>query len=353
MGLLETTAPATLQAVIIFLTVIDCAAIGLRLYTKKALGQRLTIDDWSAVLGFSFVLALAVYFSIGIANHYVGYPYPEDFTGDEYHPIASGSYQHFWVWHLLLFIALWFIKCSLVLLYRRILVADTGNYTDWANILVLLSLILVTLWSLSFALTWSLACRPLRDFWDFPYVPSKPTCVDTWKLNSAITISDFLIDLIILLVPVPMVWRLHLPTMRKIAVLIVFGLGSIAVAASIMRMVRVVWVASDETNDIDGLLLNTTVLFWSMIEANLGLLAACLPTLRGIVKIRSVDTLIQSYRSRSWLKSSGRYNQSTGEHDGLPLTRSTFTEGNDSPNKRQMKHPHDITITTTHSMEVN
>lgn len=60
MRLLETTAPAALQAVIIFLTVVDCVAIGLRLYTKKALGQNLKIDDLFALLAFVSSLALVL-----------------------------------------------------------------------------------------------------------------------------------------------------------------------------------------------------------------------------------------------------------------------------------------------------
>lgn len=98
------------------------------------------------------------------------------------------------------------------------------------------------------------------------------------------------------------------------------------------------------------LVLNTTVLFWGMIEANLGLLAACLPTLRGLLKLRTVDSLIQSYRSRSWLRSSERSNKSTGELDGLPLTNSTFQEGKGRSFESKTKYPHDITLTTTHSV---
>jgi hypothetical protein len=60
-----TTSPTTLQVVIIFLTVLNCLVVGLRLYTRQFLGQTIKIDDWFAVAGYVFVLALTIFFSIG------------------------------------------------------------------------------------------------------------------------------------------------------------------------------------------------------------------------------------------------------------------------------------------------
>ena len=113
--------------------------------------------------------------------------------------------KHFYVWNVLLFVALWFIKCSFVFFYRRVLVADKGNYKDWANLLTLFSLALVTTWSLAFGFTWAFACHPVRAFWSFPYGDTEGPCMDTWKLNRAISISDFLTDLFLILIPIPLV----------------------------------------------------------------------------------------------------------------------------------------------------
>jgi hypothetical protein len=129
----------------------------------------------------------------------------------------------------LLFPTLFFTKSTFILFYRRVLVADTGNLRDWANILVHSSLILVLVWALGLGLTWIFVCTPIRAFWSFPYGSGEGTCLDTWKLNQATSISDLVLDVLILVVPVPMVWRLHLPVMRKIAVLTVFFLGAMLV----------------------------------------------------------------------------------------------------------------------------
>ena len=52
MELQETATPLTLQAIVIFLTVLDCVAISLRLYTRRVLGQSIKVDDWFALLAF-------------------------------------------------------------------------------------------------------------------------------------------------------------------------------------------------------------------------------------------------------------------------------------------------------------
>src|SRR4051812_27104332 len=81
---------------------------------------------------------------------------------------------------------------------------------------------------------------------------------------------------------------------------------------------------------LHGLVVNSTVLFWGLVEANLGLLAACLPTLRGLLKTRTMDSLVKSYRSRTWLRSAENSNKATAEQDSLPFAHSPSLEGKKS-----------------------
>ena len=110
-----------------------------------------------------------------------------------------------------------------------------------------------------------------------------------------------------------------------------------------MRMVRVLYVANDDTNDLDGMrmltqnrlwydclpniVLNTTVLFWGMIEANLSLLAACLPSLRALLKTRAMDNLSKSLTSRTWFRFTAKSKQSTPDQMGSPITESPHDDG--------------------------
>src|SRR5688500_3695755 len=89
-----------------------------------------------------------------------------------------------------------------------------------------------------------------------------------------------------------------------------------------------------------------------MIEVNLGLLAACLPTLRGLLKTKTMDTLLKSYRSRTWLRSSqrSRSGKSSGETESLPLTNGPSHTEKHSASLHGDKYPHDITLATLDSV---
>ena len=84
-------------------------------------------------------------------------------------------------------------------------------------------------------------------------------CVDTLRVGYSYAISDFISDMIIILIPIPFVsvkkgkaasatdWpplkilKLHLPPLRKAGVIGVFMLGFLASAASLVRLAWMVW----------------------------------------------------------------------------------------------------------------
>lgn len=135
-------------------------------------------------------------------------------------------------------------------------------------------------------------------------------CVDTLTLGYSYSISDFTSDGLIILIPVPFVsraftsvqtaanyiqvWQLHLPASRKLTVLGVFFLGVLAAAASLIRLLWMIWaqhVGFDVTTDEELML--TEELYWCLMEISLGLLASCLPTIPGIFKTKPVDSVVR------------------------------------------------------------
>jgi len=113
------------------------------------------------------------------------------------------------------------------------------------------------------------------------------------------------VDFIIVALPVPMVVRLHMLTERKVAVLSVFALGAVAVAASIIRLIifyHAKEVAFQPGQDNDLLL--TQILFWSFIESALALIACCLPLVHSVFLKSSIESAVRSIRSLASLRSS-------------------------------------------------
>jgi hypothetical protein len=77
-------------------------------------------------------------------------------------------------------------------------------------------------------------------------------------------------------------------TGRKIAVIGIFSLGALTIAASITRMIVFIQAVQQLKKDFkssgDNDLITTAGLYWSMIESGLGLLAACLPTIYHLLR---------------------------------------------------------------------
>ena len=109
-------------------------------------------------------------------------------------------------------------KASVLLLYFRIFVQKRFRQC------VQVMLGLVTAWTITFFLTNLFACRPVTALVE-PFYGNK--CVDTISMWYAGSVSDIILDLLILLMPIPVVWQLHLPTKQKIGVLAMFFLGTV------------------------------------------------------------------------------------------------------------------------------
>lgn len=75
--------------------------------------------------------------------------------------------------------------------------------------------------TISVALT-TFQCNPIYRAWDFGV---EGTCIDLmtfWMVNGAYSIVS---DIIVLVLPLPMIYALQLPRKTKICLMVVFGLG--------------------------------------------------------------------------------------------------------------------------------
>lgn len=86
-------------------------------------------------------------------------------------------------------------------------------------------------------------------------------------------------DIWILVLPIQLILRIPRPPREKLALFLIFGLGIISTIASIVRLqsLRIFTLSNDPF--YDSLPINT----WSMIEVNIGILCASIPTLKPLV----------------------------------------------------------------------
>lgn len=68
------------------------------------------------------------------------------------------------------------------------------------------------------------ACTPIRGFYDFS-VPAK--CINTVQFYWASAVLNVITDFLILVLPMPVVWKLHMSLRRKIGVSLLFVMGGL------------------------------------------------------------------------------------------------------------------------------
>ena len=111
------------------------------------------------------------------------------------------------------------IKLSVVLLYRRIFVGSLFNRYS------LIMCALIILWSASFLFTSAFACGTnIAYLWRGP-ATMKEYCLDVGAVNLGFGVSDVSIDIMILVTPIPIVWKLKMSMANKIGLMAVFLLG--------------------------------------------------------------------------------------------------------------------------------
>lgn len=119
-------------------------------------------------------------------------------------------------------------------------------------------------------------CSPVRLAFDKSITDGH--CIDNakfWYANAAFSIAT---DLIILLLPMWLVHKLQIPLAQKMALIIVFALGSFVVATSCLRVttINIIATTSDKTYDISSTM-------WTVIEMNVSIVCACLPMVRPLI----------------------------------------------------------------------
>ncbi|KID83087.1 hypothetical protein MGU_09622 [Metarhizium guizhouense ARSEF 977] len=256
---------------ILAFTTVACRIIG-----RRMRGLRLWLDDWFILAALppslGHVLGIAAYaVSHGLGRH-----------------VWAAKRDCLYAWALGLFVAeicytltLVFVELSILsFFWRSFSVRDS---IQWP-ILILASI--VCIWGAAVLLVTFLQCLPTRAIWE-RFNPASSmsannyTCeVDPVKFFYANAIPTIVTDLVMLVLPVPYVWRLQLPRIQKIALGCVFLAG---VFVTIVSMIRFYHLLSLDLDDPDITWNFVTVGIWSFVEGNTAIVCACLPFLRPVI----------------------------------------------------------------------
>ncbi|KAG8165136.1 hypothetical protein KVR01_005411 [Diaporthe batatas] len=115
-------------------------------------------------------------------------------------------------------------------------------------------------------------CNPPRKAWD---VDIPGTCGNANMMYTAMASADLIIDVIVILLPMPILWTLQLKTSKKILLTAVFGLGFVIIG---ITCVRIKYMLELDPTDITYTFAPLALI--AAIVPLLGIINASLPTMR-------------------------------------------------------------------------
>lgn len=131
-------------------------------------------------------------------------------------------------------VALGCIKLSFLFFYHRIFAVERNSGISY----MLIGMVaLITAWTIAFFFEKIFECG--TDFWAIwgTTMDMMDNCIDTMQVVLWLCITDFATDVIIILIPIPLIWRLKTSPSKKFATSSVFLLGIVTVAASLCRLI--------------------------------------------------------------------------------------------------------------------
>ncbi|KAL4940849.1 hypothetical protein BDV06DRAFT_13694 [Aspergillus oleicola] len=255
-----------------------------RLYIRKFVTNAFGLDDYLVILALVMVLLFAI-LSIIITFYGIGYHMNTV-------PAAKLVTMQYIVYCSLcsyLFVAL-AVKTSLTVFIMRVF---PTTFIRRLGISMIIFMIVMTI-SGEFPLIFQ--CSPVRAAWDKSDPNYKCFSSDAlMKIQLYQAILMFLIDCVIIIMPMPTIWRLQMPIQRRLVIIGLFALGFIACAAGLAR-IPLLGYQKDATDfsyagGIPLILMNT--------EYALGLITGSLPSLR--ILFRFIPGLRSSQKqSNGW-----------------------------------------------------
>ncbi|POS70078.1 integral membrane protein [Diaporthe helianthi] len=248
-------------------TPLAIVAVGLRFWARRVKRQSLVLNDWVIAVALVFncgQTALLTYASVygGIGHHMAELVarWPETVPRLLKCYVAA---EPFWITTNSL------VKFSLLDFYVKVFsTSKTFRHVCWGMMAVV-----GAYWFSTFVRMFFL-CTPFAALWDPSLLQTVPDarCLNLTAVYLSVSVINLLIDVTLFLLPMPLLWGLHMPQRKKLMLMGIFGLGLLVCVITGLRIESVLHL---DLADVSYTVTGDGI--WSTMEPCLGIINACLP----------------------------------------------------------------------------
>lgn len=269
---------------IVFISIATICVI-FRLYARISLKRRIAVDDIFIVIGLSLAIARAVIASLSSQSGWASRAGPK---ADYQIPY----YTHYFERRLLYALSAFFIRAGVLTYYLRLFPTALVRLRQSSWVFLALSLAQM----LQLVIMLAYFCNDLEDLYRGNIIGySNPRCSNAYAFTYSGAIGDAAIDFMIYMLPIPYVWGLRrLRLDQRIGLVFVFGVGIIACVFALLQIPFIIrnYRYNPDTKES---WFGSQVSLFIATELALGLVAASLPDLRGLIA-RSVPGFMGAFR---------------------------------------------------------
>ncbi|QUC19137.1 uncharacterized protein UV8b_03378 [Ustilaginoidea virens] len=304
---LQESRKGTIIGVAVALWCLALLAVALRVLSRRIKGTKLWLDDWLifAALPFS---TTQVFVNVGYGT-------------------SKGLGHHLWAtppdslyaYSIDLFVSqcafagvVVCFKLSILALYWRLF-----HFQRFIKALIWALAMVILLWGALVMLLATLQCNPTRALWA-RYDPVNPLPRDQYYCRFAernfllfTSVPTLVTDIIMLILPIPYIWKLKLPRSKRYGVLATFCLGSFIPAVAI---VRIIFIAQGNFVGVDITWNFPLMMLLSVARVNVGILCACLPLILPVLS--AINRRVRSRHAPS--QRHGAAHAAAQANDGAP-----------------------------------
>ncbi|KAK4235822.1 hypothetical protein C8A03DRAFT_17469 [Achaetomium macrosporum] len=248
------------------LVLVNVVIVALRFYVRVRVIRKFGLDDWALAATLVRFLSATITVSsrstrLGLGVHIDVLSLSERSTLLQLIFVSASGY------HFIIML----VKSTFLLQFRRVFPLPTIQR------LCDIFLVFIALWAVAGGIGGVVVCLPLSKNWD-PLEPSW-TCTTRYRFWLGHGILHVVTDVLIFVMPLPLLKTLPLPPLHKAVLMGVFCLGFCTCVISAIRLTTL----DISLRDPDVSWTSAITCFWSLGEVTSSILCLCIPTLRPLL----------------------------------------------------------------------